>query len=361
MPRTTQKPIVDSYATMQSNSDDVDLGGDTSAVPSQIVTLASFIANHPKQSTPVIDGLLRCGETMNVIAASKIGKTWLVHGMARCVATGSDWLGYPTRRGRVLIVDAELHPSELVQRLQAVAPEYATVADFPIDVMSLRGRMVNINQLAERLRTDVAPGRYAVIVVDALYRFLPKGCSENDNAAMMAIYNCLDGIAGRTGAAIVVVHHSSKGDQSGKSITDMGSGAGSIARATDTHLAIRPHEEEGLAVLQAVCRSFSPPDDISIRFDFPRWELASREPRLATRQTTGDEKQKRLDTEADDAIRTALNGKSLSVSQLRTATGMGPDRIRRALSRLKTISKRLKNRSTGKKSERFRLPKQQDG
>ncbi len=43
--------------------------------------------------------------------------------------------------------------------------------------------------------------------------------------------------------------------QAGKAITDVGAGAGSQSRATDTHLILRPHEEKNCAVLDAAVRS----------------------------------------------------------------------------------------------------------
>ena len=49
--------------------------------------------------------------------------------------------------------------------------------------------------------------------------------SENDKAAMTAIYNGLDRIAANVGAAVVLDYYASKGDQSGKAVTDVGSGA----------------------------------------------------------------------------------------------------------------------------------------
>ena len=67
---------------------------------------------------------------------------------------------------------------------------------------------------------------YALIIVDAFYRALPRGTDENDNAAIADLYNFVDRTAERSDAAIVLVHHSSKGSQAGKSVTDVGSGAG---------------------------------------------------------------------------------------------------------------------------------------
>src|SRR5206468_579415 len=41
--------------------------------------LAEFVAEHPNMRAPIIDGLLREGETANIISASKIGKSWLAY------------------------------------------------------------------------------------------------------------------------------------------------------------------------------------------------------------------------------------------------------------------------------------------
>lgn len=107
--------------------------------------------------------------------------------------------------------------------------------------------------------------------MDALYRFLPDGISKNDNAAIAQIYNNLDQIAAFLNCSIVCVHHASKGDQSGKGVTDVGSGAGSQSRAVDTHIVIRPHELADCAVMDAAVRSFPPVMRQTIQFAFPLW------------------------------------------------------------------------------------------
>ena len=65
----------------------------------------------------------------------------------------------------------------------------------------------------------------------AFYRFLPAGTDENANADMASLYNHIDRYAADLGCAFVLIHHSSKGNQSGKSVTDVGAGAGSHADA----------------------------------------------------------------------------------------------------------------------------------
>ena len=69
-------------------------------------SVRELLCDHPALRPPVIHGLLRQGETMNVIAASKLGKSWLVTDMALASATGRKWLDtFETVQGDVLILD----------------------------------------------------------------------------------------------------------------------------------------------------------------------------------------------------------------------------------------------------------------
>jgi hypothetical protein len=77
------------------------------------------------------------------------------------------------------------------------------------------------------------------------------------------------------GAAFALIHHASKGNQSAKSVTDVGAGAGAQSRATDTHLVLRPHEEKNAVVLDAAARSWPPIAPICLRWEFPLWKPAS--------------------------------------------------------------------------------------
>ena len=87
----------------------------------RILGIAELIKAHPKMRPPLIDGLLRQGEAMGLIAQPKLGKSYLVHALALCVATGRPWIGFSVRRGKVLICDFELHPETLADRLGSIA------------------------------------------------------------------------------------------------------------------------------------------------------------------------------------------------------------------------------------------------
>lgn len=244
------------------------------ATPSP-VPVADLVNQHPRLRTPIIDGLLREGETMNVIAPPKAGKSWLVTDLALSIATGRPWLGvFPTRQGNVLLLDNELHAETSADRIPRVADARGVrISDTrqSLFIDNLRGRLLDFEKLRAYF-DQLAIGFFKVIIMDAFYRFLPKDTDENSNGNLTDIYNLIDQYAEGLGCSFVLVHHASKGNQSGKSVTDVGSGAGSQSRATDTHLVLRQHQEPGCVVVDAAVRSWPPPEPRCLRWEFPVWQ-----------------------------------------------------------------------------------------
>jgi len=249
-------------------------GGDDLPPPLDFVPIDELIDRHDKLRPPLIEGLLREGETMNIVAAPKSKKSWLVLDLALSVALGKPWLGiYGTVPGKVLIVDNELHPETSAFRVRRVLDEHRYSREEyrgRVLITNLRGRLCDIYGLRRHL-VGAAERGVKLIVLDAFYRFMPLGESENDNATVAGLYNEIDRLASDLGVAFVLIHHTSKGAQSGKSVTDVGAGAGSQSRAADTHLILRDHEEENAIVLDAVVRSWRPPEPRGLTFEFPVW------------------------------------------------------------------------------------------
>jgi hypothetical protein len=242
----------------------------------------------------LINGLLRGGEVMNIIASPKVGKSWLVYNMALSCAAGIPFLGYkPARKLKVLIADNELHPEELSWRVKQVAKALGVNPDGYIEFNLLRGSNVDIDALDRKLE-ECGGERFDIVVIDAFYRILPKGMSENDNASMTQIYNKLDAIASKNEVAIINIHHSSKGNQGDKGVTDVGAGAGAVSRAADTHMVIREHVDEGLHVIDAVTRSGMSPKPVTVKLNWPLWEHVSDvEPTLKTFENARDKMHKK--------------------------------------------------------------------
>lgn len=270
----------------------------------QIRPVGELLSDFPVLRDPIIEGLLRVGETMNVIAPPKLGKSWLVLDLAMAVATGRDWLdAYPTHQGNVLLLDNELHAETSSDRI----PRVAWARGIPVESLNqsmfidnLRGRLPDINSLRSYFDT-FKPGFFKLIILDAFYRFMPKDTDENSNGNVTDLYNTLDRYASELQCSFVLVHHASKGNQSAKSVTDVGAGAGSQSRATDTHLVLRHHQEPGCVVVDAAVRSWPPIEPRCLRWSFPVWHtddsLAPKdlkpEHRGKTRSTEGKSEKKK--------------------------------------------------------------------
>lgn len=280
----------------------IELSGPRGIAP---IPFGDLVREYPAMRPEVIKGLLRQGETMNVIAPPKTGKSFLVGGLAWCVSTGRPWLSHNVTQCKVLVVDNELHQETLSTRYDRVANEMMIPESErdALEVVSLRGENMNIGNAEMMLR--VQEGKFGLVVFDALYRMLPEGTNENDNGQMMRVYNHLDQLAKSWGAAIIVIHHASKGDQSDKAVTDVGAGAGAISRAADSHLIIRQHEQQGLHVLEAVTRSFPSPEPLSIRFTYPVWQAEIIEPQVKKWKSGNSDAKKKKDDEDKEKIRLA--------------------------------------------------------
>ena len=248
--------------------------GRTDANVPAILPLGELVDRYPKMKPVLIHGFLRRGETMNIIAPPKTGKSWLVTDLALSVATGTPWFGFPCEKGKVLIIDNELHPETSANRI----PKVVTARGIDIKkvrndiyVENQRGRLGNIEDLANRIET-LKPYGFRLVIIDAFYRAMPKGTDENDNGTVAGIYNLIDKYAAALDCAFVLIHHTSKGNQSLKSVTDVGAGAGSQSRASDTHVILRRHKEQGCVVMESVVRSFPSVGAVCLRWNWPLWE-----------------------------------------------------------------------------------------
>ena len=274
-----QRAVVGGDADAQRQAlERVQLAETAAAPPSHLDTFtpAGLLAAYPTQREPIIDGLLRRGEIANLVSGPKLNKSWTVLYWALSITQGWPIWNFPTRRGRVLLLDYELAGGTLVRRITAVAAAMGLTLDGigdALKIVPLRGKQFRLGEL-EKYCAHLEPGQYEAVFIDPLYRTFPLEIDENSNANLAEVFATYQCIAERLDSGLVVVHHLSKGNQSDRAVTDLGSGGGSQSRAADAHLAIRPHKEDGAAVLSGVVRSFKPFDSFAIRFDFPLWKLA---------------------------------------------------------------------------------------
>jgi len=275
------KRIQDEMRSARTRGDDLE-----ESYPTQ--TLDELRKASPERRPYVIEGLLRRGETMNLIAAPKTGKSWFVYNLAARLATGGEFMGWTSPHNlKCMIVDNELHPEELAFRVGSVQDAMEVNFGDDLHFTCLRGAAVDMNHIEQKLVASGA-SRFDVIILDALYRFIPAGTSENDNAQMMLIYNTIDRIARTFDCSVICVHHASKGNQTEKQVSDVGAGAGAISRAADTQVVLFPHEQEGMVCVEAITRSSKTPKSRSATLDGFLWTLCDDE---AVRKSDQEPKQ----------------------------------------------------------------------
>jgi len=238
---------------------------------------SDLVRENPELRKEVVVDLIREGEILTLIAASKSAKTYLLIALALCKATGRMFLGrfQTALGGKVLIIDCELHRQTLARRIHAVAKALGILQHEyrgKLKVISLRGRLRDLYQLEPVFR-GILFGEFSLIIPDPLFRLYPPGTNENDNAHITAIFNKLDHYAEMTGAAFAISHHSSKGNQSGKQAMDVSAGAGSWSRSVDGIIVLRPHEQDDAAIVDVVTRSFPPQPSFVMRWQYPLWMI----------------------------------------------------------------------------------------
>ena len=261
------------------------------------------IINPPPLKAPIISGYLREGEAMLLSGSPKAGKSFLICQLALAVASGTDWVGQPCKKKKVLYIDAELSLEVAINRMHDIWRRCdSTIPVFPenLDVKSTKSKSVSLGDIADDIEHD--PGRYDLVIVDPLYMFIDS--DQNDNTQMKREMEMIKRIYA-TGAAVIVNHHMTKGMQNGKMSIDRASGAGVISRFFDSILTLNLLQPEDDDVgrperIEADTRSFKQPVPINLWFDgFHRKDTSGE---LIFRQLL-DPKKENNDRKIDDIVK----------------------------------------------------------
>lgn len=177
-----------------------------------LLSVSDLLAQKPPAW--LVKGVVPQAELMVIFGESGSGKSFVVLDLFAAMARGVPWLGLPTRQGRVIYIAAEGRAG-FGKRVAA----YCKARDLEPGV--LQGRfavlpdtpnLLQRDDASEVVRTVVAAGGAAVVVVDTFAQVTP-GANENAGEDMgKALANC-KAIHRATGALVVLVHHTGK-DQS---------------------------------------------------------------------------------------------------------------------------------------------------
>ena len=245
--------------------------------PMEISRIGDVLERYREQAPYAIERILRKGEVAAVIAPPKCRKSFLMHDLAISVATGRMWFGkWRCTDGKVLIVDNELNLSTIAFRIRSIVEDMGfplACLEDRIEVVSLREDDRDVDAVLEGiLERKEQPD---VVIFDAFYMFVMQGMDENSNSDIASMVRKFRRFASRSGAASVLVHHTSKGSQAGKEAIDVGAGAGALARAVDTYISIRKHADEDTFRVDYNLRSSKEYPPHAIAWQYPRYREVS--------------------------------------------------------------------------------------
>lgn len=212
----------------------------------------------PERRPIILDGLLRQGELMVVVAEASVGKSWWCMQMALQLAEGhGDFLGFGVRQEcRVLYAHQEMDAEGAYDRWRILIGDDGTIPpriDDCYDQISLGVLEETVQDGPRRIRRLI-PGGHEELEA-SINEYRPDVCfidtwgavydaNENDKQATNAVAKQLARIAATYGCAIVVVHHYRKLGSSDAGRGDpfeAARGSSRLIDAAHTRLVIAPH------------------------------------------------------------------------------------------------------------------------
>jgi hypothetical protein len=236
----------------------------------EIIDAADWLDNVPPEPDQVLAELLDAGDKMAVVGSSKMRKSFFFQQMGMSIAVGRDFLDIrvPKRR-KVLYVQFEIRKPHSHRRTRCLARAMGISASElrgQFKTIPARGKGLKGAEGLEWIKHKSADFQPEVIMLDPLYK-LAEGV-ENAAEDLKVILNAFDELAEQTGAAIIYVHHDSKGAPGDKDIRDRGAGSNVLSRDYDVVITLTPHAAEPNAVVvESLVRNYPPKEPFTIVWD----------------------------------------------------------------------------------------------
>jgi hypothetical protein len=221
----------------------------------------------------LVEGVIHQGCKAVIGSNSKARKTWLLLDLALSVQAGVKFWKWNTHQGRVLFINFEVHKAFTRSRIQRLAEAKGITDVSNLDIWNLRGHAAPLWRLLPELLAIITPGRYALIVIDPIYKAL-GGREENATGDIGELCNELERIAVHSGAAVVFSAHFSKGNQASKDPMDRISGSGVFGRDPDSIITLTKHDTYGAYTVDLVLRNFPEHPSFVVRWEHPLMSTA---------------------------------------------------------------------------------------
>lgn len=221
--------------------------------------------------TPLVSGLIECGEVVAIVGQAKAGKSLLSLQLAVCIALGIPFLGHACTQHKVYIANLEVTAKQYKKRLRRICKALDANPE------ELRGWLFVDNMRGETASWETALARCqthgcTVALVDPFYQI--AHIVETDEYQCLATIERMKPFA-KAGITLGIVFHSPKGFSGDRQLIDMISGSAILARFPESIIGLLNHAADKTArVVDAVLRNYPPPDPFAVSLENGLLELA---------------------------------------------------------------------------------------
>jgi RecA-family ATPase len=240
------------------------------ALGMKVINADEWLKEEPPAPDQVLGNMLDAGDKMAVLASSKVRKSFFVQQMALSLAAGRRFMGWNVPKPRrVLYVQFEIREQHSHRRIWNLARAMdigPKDLSGRLGIIAARGLgLAGVDGL-KQIRQAASDFQSEVIIFDPLYK-LAQG-AENAAEDFKVILSAFDELAEATGAAIIYVHHDTKGSPGDKDIRDRGAGSNVLGRDYDACIALTPHKsEQNATVVETLLRNYPPQAPFAITWN----------------------------------------------------------------------------------------------
>ncbi|MDA8163284.1 MAG: AAA family ATPase [Desulfobacteraceae bacterium] len=242
----TIKSIIDRHRANYAQKDPAKTG-------MVLTTLGDLLKEPEENVTWLVDGLLPTGGFSVMAAKPKVGKSTLARDLSFSIARGKSFLGRDVAQGPVIYLALEEKKSEVRRHFK----DMGASGEEPIFIYSGRVPSDAIDQITAAVQ-KIKP---VLVVIDPLFRFT----RVKDTSAYAEITAALEPflhLSRETGAHILCIHHSSKGNRQGG---DSLLGSTAIFGSVDTLILL--NRNDSYRTIQSIQRYGSDLPETVLSFD----------------------------------------------------------------------------------------------
>lgn len=230
----------------------------------KIFSLVEFMNEDFSHASELIENLL-CKKDFHLLTApAKAGKSFLAMNLALALCSGKDFLGFKTRKSRVLYLQTEIGDLPLQERFKSLVGAFQTNAEDMANLFICNARIkIDKPEGLNQLRQLTKQARPDVIILDPLYTL--HNSDESSASAMGSMLSALKALLIELNIACFLIHHQGK-QYEGKSSSTVHKARGSSAfgDVPDGLLSLAD-KENGLASLEVVLRNYKPPGTLYLK------------------------------------------------------------------------------------------------